>query len=134
MVQQVQTTKSPNIYDLQGDGIHVTYSTTSFDGKPHFHYQDAFQSKQFIGDQINVAENELGLLATVVTRLTVDSGSTSFTLVIPRVNLRFSNSASITTLGVTAVHEFSLVPSILSGQADFYSAHNLKGTAAAVVF
>jgi hypothetical protein len=42
----------PNFFQLQGDGIHVTYSTLGFDAKPHFSYQDAAQNIQFSGDQI----------------------------------------------------------------------------------
>jgi hypothetical protein len=32
--------KVPNYYEVSGDGITVTSSTTSFFGGPHFHYQD----------------------------------------------------------------------------------------------
>lgn len=134
MANQELTTQSPNLYELQGDGVHITYSTTSFDGKPHFNYQDALQSRLFVGDQINVTENQAGTLVSVFTRQTIDSGSTTFTLLIPRVNLRYVHSAHIVTLGVTAIHQFSIVPSVLSGQADFYTSHMLSGTAAAVVF
>jgi hypothetical protein len=70
---------------------------------------------------------------TVFLRRTVDTGSTTFTLVIPRVNLRFSHSAHIATLGVTAVHKFSIIGPP-NGQADFYHSHSLSGDAALVVF
>ena len=44
----------PNLYEVHGHGIHVTYSTTSITGKPLFNYHDAAQTKNFSGDQIQV--------------------------------------------------------------------------------
>ena len=123
----------PNFFQLQGDDIHVTYSTSGFDGKPHFGYQDPLQSKQFSGDQIRKTESELGTLVTVFLRQTVDTGSTTFTLLIPRVNLRFANSVNITTLGIAAIHHFSIIGPP-NGQADFYRSHVLTGEAALVKF
>jgi hypothetical protein len=64
--------KIPNLFQLQGDDVSITYSTSGFDGKPHFGYQDAVQSKQFSGDQIRTTESELGALVTVFLRQTVD--------------------------------------------------------------
>src|ERR1700686_226513 len=78
---------TPNHYQLQGDHLHVTYSTTSFGGKPQLSYQDASQSLNFTGDQIRKAPTEIGTLVTVTIHLPVDSGSTSFTLLVPAVNL-----------------------------------------------
>jgi hypothetical protein len=34
---------TPDLYSLHGDQLRITYSTTSFDGKPRFDYQDATQ-------------------------------------------------------------------------------------------
>src|SRR5262245_13548259 len=79
----VVASRQPNLYQLSGDGIEVTYSTSGFDGKPHLSYQDAMQSKQFAGDQIRTVKTEIGTLVTVTIFLTVDSGSTSFTLLLP---------------------------------------------------
>jgi hypothetical protein len=125
--------KHPNLFQAQGDGIHIGYATSGFDGKPHFSYQDAVQSLQFTGDQINTIETELGALVTVFIRRTIDAGSTTFTLLVPRVNLRFGDFAPITTLGITAIHQFSIIGPP-NGQADFYHSHVLVGDAALVVF
>jgi hypothetical protein len=59
--------------------------------------QNAVQSLQFAGDQINTIETQLGALVTVFIRRTIDAGSTTFTLLVPRVNLRFGDFAPITT-------------------------------------
>ena len=124
--------KHPNLFELSGGTIHATYSTSGFDGKPHFSYQDAIQSKSFTGDQIHAVQTDIGTLVTVVIRMTVDTGSTSFSLLIPNVNLTFSDSASITTIGITTVHKFFIFG--VTGQTELYTVHQLSGTAAFVVF
>ena len=125
----------PNLYILSGGGIHVTYSTSGIDGKPHFSYQSAVISKTFSGDQIRVAHSDdLGTLVSVTIVLTVDSGSTSFTLLVPRVNINTGEALTITTEGITTHHRFSIVPAFLHGQLDTYSVRQLTGTAQHVVF
>jgi hypothetical protein len=120
--------KKPNFYDLSGDGIHITYATTSFEGPPLFVYHDATQSKTFKGPQIKTEDSVLGTLVSVVIVPGVDSGSTSFTVLVPRVNLGASDTANITTYGITTLHKSSIIGPPL-GQADFYTSHQLQGTA-----
>jgi hypothetical protein len=125
--------KKPNFFELSGDGIQVTYSTTSFEGQPHFNYHDATLSKLFVGNQIRTENTALGTLVSVTIHQTIDAGSTSFTILIPRVNLRVSNSAPIVTYGITTLHKFSIVGAP-NGQADIYTAHSMQGIAAEVFF
>jgi hypothetical protein len=125
---------TPNLYQVQGHGIHVTYSTTGFDAKPHFDYQDANQTLHFEGDQIRSTDSEFGTLVTVTTRPTVDAGTTTFTLVVPQVNLGSLVSAPITTFGITTQHRFSIVPKFNHGQTELYTVVALRGTASAVAF
>jgi hypothetical protein len=127
-------TRQPNFYQVSGDGITVTYSTTSIFGGPHLHYKDATTDLSFTGDQIKVTTVPLlGTVVTVVTRLTIDSGSTSFSLLIPRVNLGNSFSVNITTLGINTEHKFSIAGPV-APQSDLYAAHVLTGTARLVFF
>lgn len=129
------TFSAPNVYHLHGDGIHVTYSTTSFGGKPSFTYQDANGGHTFMGDQIVVAETSIGRLVTVVLRLSPDSGSTSFSVLIPVVNLTGPHQPTpIRTEGVTTVHRFSISPSLLHGQIELYRVTPLHGTANQIPF
>lgn len=124
----------PNLYKVSGDGITVTYSTSSFLGGPHLHYQDAKIDRQFSGNQIKVTTDpSLGTIVSVVILLTVDSGSTSFSLLIPRMNLGAAFSAPIQTLGITTEHKFSIAGPI-GPQLDLYTPHQLKGTASLVFF
>jgi hypothetical protein len=123
----------PNLYHLSGKGIQVTYSTTSISGKPLFNYHEGAVVKNFSGDEIQTAETILGNLVTVFIVRTVDTGSTTFTLLIPSINLPASNSAHIATEGITTLHKFSIVGPH-TGQREFYTVHPLQGTASFVQF
>ena len=72
-----QATQPPNLYQLSGKHLNITYSTSGIDGKPHFSYQDLQQTLNFTGDQIRSVETEIGTLVTVTIRMTVDTGGTS---------------------------------------------------------
>jgi hypothetical protein len=121
-----------NSYQLSGGGIHVSYTTTSISGKPLFSYHDTHQFKSFSGDQIRTAATDIGTLVTVVLHLTIDAGSTTFSLLLPHVNLPASNSAHITAEGITTLQRFSLPPPV--GQTQLYTVRSLQGTAAFLVF
>jgi hypothetical protein len=124
-------TKQLNLYELSGDGIQVTYATTSFQGKPLFTYHDAFQFKSASGDEIRTLETDIGTLVTIVLHLTIDRGSTTFSLLLPRVNLPASNIVNITAEGITTLQRFSIPPP--QGQTQSYTVRSLQGMASSVV-
>ncbi|HEV3155894.1 MAG TPA: hypothetical protein VGZ00_00940 [Candidatus Baltobacteraceae bacterium] len=123
----------PDLFQVSGDGLHITYLTQVAGGKPQLVYQDATQRLVFNGDEITRAESELGTTLSVFLRRTVDAGSTTFTLLLPRVNLRARESVPINTFGITTVHRFSLVPILDYGQLDTYRVEQLRGTASNVI-
>jgi hypothetical protein len=123
----------PTLYELSGNGIHVTYATSSLQGQPQFNYHDAFQARNFTGNQIQTVDTVLGRLVTVFLVQTVDSGSTTFTLLVPSVNLPPSKVANITTEGITTLHKFAIVKPP-QGQTELYTVHKLHGTARFVEF
>jgi hypothetical protein len=125
---------TPDLYQLHGDQLHITYSTTSLDGKPRFDYQDATQSHSFAGDQVRTVTTEIGMLVTVTVCRTIDRGSTTFTLLVPTVNLGSSLQAPIDTQGITTIHRFSTVPAFNQGQIELYRVTRLTGTASFVNF
>lgn len=125
---------TPDFYQLHGDHLHITYSTTSFDGKPRFDYQDASQTLTFEGDQIRTVTTEIGALVTVTICMTIDRGSTTFTLFVPTVNLGSSNQARVHTEAITTIHRFSIVPAFNQGQTELYTVTPLTGTASFVNF
>jgi hypothetical protein len=125
---------TPNLYQLHAAQLHITYSTTSFDGKPRFGYQDTSQTLTFEGDQIRTSTTEIGTLVSVTLVSTIDHGSTTFTLVVPAVNLPSSNEAPIHTEGITTIHRFSVAPAFNQGQTELYTITRLTGTASLVFF
>ena len=46
----MQPIVTPNLYQLSGKHLHVTYTTTGLDGRPTLTYQDAHQGKSFKAD------------------------------------------------------------------------------------
>lgn len=131
---------TPNLFQLHGKSLNISYSSSGLDGKPHFSYQDVHKSLQFTGDEIRTLETEIGLLVTVNLQVTIDSGSTTFSLLLPNVNLDdqvqqgAGMSAPITTEGITTIHRFSLIPALNRGQTELYSVVQLTGTAQFVLF
>jgi hypothetical protein len=125
---------SPNLYQLSGNNLHINYSTSGIDGKPHFNYQDAQQNLSFIGDDVRAVECDLGTVVSVTIQRTIDSGSTSFSVLIPRINLAAGESVRIRTKGIVTIHRFSIIPAANHGQLDLYTVTKLRGTASEVAF
>jgi hypothetical protein len=133
--------RQPNFYSLHSNviqggqfSLYVVYSTNGIAGQPVFEYHDSVNTLSFSGDQIQTTQSAIGTLVTVTTRLTVDAGSTTFTLVLPQINLGQALSTNITTFGVTTIHRFSLVPAFNLGQTELDTVTELIGTAEQVVF
>jgi hypothetical protein len=126
----------PNLYHLSGHGLHVTYSRTSIDGQPQFVYQDRIQSKIFRGaDEIESVEvGALGEIVSVTISQTVDLGATTFSVLVPFVNLIGHTSVAVHTDGITTLHRTSLAPPLDQGQRETYTVTRLHGTAAQVQF
>jgi hypothetical protein len=124
----------PNRFVMQSnDGrTKVDYETTSFIGQPVLNLtQGPGPIRHFSGSQIRTINTEIGLLVTVTTHITVDTGSTSFSVLIPAITLTapsdqkpFSTEAIITShsgpnsVPSTGVHEtYQFIP--LKGEASF---------------
>jgi hypothetical protein len=126
---------TPNLFHLHGHGVHVNYSTTGLDGKPSLSYQDSHGASSFHGDQITHTATPIGMLVTVALRTTVDAGGTTFSVLLPRVNLMGpSQSVAVHTEGFTTVQKLSVVPAFNHGQTQIYTPIALQGTAAFAVF
>jgi hypothetical protein len=75
-----------------------------------------------------------GTVVSVAIFRTIDSGSTTFSVLIPRVNLSAGERIVISTEGITATHRFSVVLAFNHGQLDAYTVTPLHGTADIVAF
>jgi hypothetical protein len=125
--------EAPNLFDLHGNGLTISLALSGLDGRPHFSYQDAHQSLNFTGDEITFEQTLLGDLATVVILRTVDAGSTTFTLLVPRVNLLGSSSHVIHTLGIATMQR-TTIAGLGHGQLTTYQTSRLRGSASQVQF
>ena len=130
----IGATTSPNYYDVQSGNLHITYATTGIDGKPHLTYQNGKKILNFKGDQIRAVGIDIGTLVTVTTINSVDTGWTTFSLLVPTVNLDASLQAPITTQGITTATRFSVIPQFNTGQVNNYQFKNLAGVAKLVYF
>ena len=126
----------PNTFVLHSsDGnTQVDYETTSFLGQPVLNLKQGpglGPIRHFAGSQIRTLNTEIGTLVSVTTEMTVDTGSTSFSVLIPAVTLTstsdhktIATEAIIThhtgpnSVPITGVHEtYEFIP--LSGEASF---------------
>jgi len=124
----------PNRFVLQSDDgkTKVDYETSSFIGQPTLNLTQApGPIRHFSGSQIRTLSTEIGTLVTVTTMMTIDTGSTSFSVLIPAITLAsiseqqaFTTDAIITShtgpnsFPATGVHErYQFIP--LKGEANF---------------
>jgi hypothetical protein len=129
----------PNQYHLQGGGISVSYYPQGFGppiqgrGRLIFVYQDAHRSESFYSDGTNVRTvkvDDVGMVVSVTIAETIDTGNTTFSLLIPDVDLPDQlTSVFIRTEGITTVHR-AFVALIGHPQAETYCVTELDGTAA----
>jgi hypothetical protein len=128
-------TVTPNLYQLSGHHLHVTYAPSGIDGKPSMTYQDTHQSKSFKGDEIRTVECDLGTLVSVTLRITPDVGSTTLSVLIPRMRISPVSVAAVHTECITTVHSTPFAPpAAIQGQLDTYTVTSVRGTAQAVAF
>ncbi len=125
--------EAPNLFSLSGGGLTVSLALSGFDGKPHFSYQDSHQSLNFSGDDITIEETALGTLVTVTLVRTPDFGDTTFTLLVPRINLLGATSHVVHTVGITTIHR-TTIAGLGHGQLTTYHVTRLNGSAAQVQF
>jgi hypothetical protein len=127
----------PNQYHVQGGGISVSYYPDGFGppvegrGSLLFVYQDAHRSQSFFSDQVRTVKvDDLGTVVSVTLVESVDTGSTTFSLLVPDVQLpEQQTSVFIHTEGITTVHRV-FVALIGHPQSETYTVTALNGTAA----
>ncbi|MDX6682793.1 MAG: hypothetical protein QOG94_2832 [Solirubrobacteraceae bacterium] len=127
-----QQTHPPNQFHLHGGHLSVSYFPNGF-GPPTtagpivLTYQDAHHAASFRRDDVNVVDaGALGTVATVVLVPDHDQGSTTFSLIVPRVAVPAGQSVPIHTDAITAMHKGFI---ILMGQDQTYTVTALRGTA-----
>lgn len=123
-----------NLFELSGDGIQVTYSSTSIAGTPLFSYRDSSINRLFSDKEIHSVQTGLGELLTVTLEEIPDLRIVTFTLILPVVNvLPGSAGIHIQVPGIKTITHTTIAGSILGAQKT-YSLVNLQGTAQAAIF
>jgi hypothetical protein len=77
----------PNEYALKGGNLTVKYLTSNFLGQPFLSYNDGTQERDFFGSAIRVLDIGIGTLVSVTTFMTIDTGATEFSVLIPYIEL-----------------------------------------------
>lgn len=125
---------TPNQYDLKGPGVSISYSTSSLVGRPQLSFKKGRQTLTFTGDEIGVSATQIGTLVTVTIAAVVDRDSTTFSFLLPAVQLSTpSSKQSFRTIGLTTVHK-TTIAGPPKGVQQTYKAVALTGSARQVAF
>ena len=124
----------PDLYELSCDGTTLTYSLGGSDRIPQLSYATGNRSYVLRGDEIRVAETEIGRLVTVSLEAVPDLHVITLTLLLPPVHLQNGESRLRTDV-ITTTHRTSFGgPRLVKGQVITYETTTLTGAARAVAF
>lgn len=91
----------PNEYTLKGGNFTFTYIKSNFLGQPFVSFSDGTQTKDFSGSAVRVLETGIGTLVTVTTFMTIDTGGSEFSVLLPVIELPdASKTQSFSTDGI----------------------------------
>jgi hypothetical protein len=123
---------TPDRYDLSGDDITVLYVPSGAGGQAGFTYKDHQRTLTFRGDEIRcVPFPDLGTVVSVTLTMSPDSGSTTFSVLLPQVTLpnQLGASVFVRTEGISTIHPSVPNPELNQGQGDIYTVSCLRGAA-----
>ena len=126
----------PNRFELQSnDGrTKVDYETTSFIGQPILNLsQGPGPIRHFVGSQIRSANTEIGTLVSVTTQVSIDAGSTSFSILIPAITLAALTSHQAFTTEAVVTHHTGPISVPPSGVHETYQFIPMKGNASFLI-
>jgi hypothetical protein len=122
-----------NLFELSGNQIHVTFSSTSILGGPILSYRDDQRSLSFRGDEIRIQSTELGELISVTLEAIPDLKTVTFSLLLPVVTVMPQSSGiRIKVPGITTTNP-TTIAGPPPGPQQLYSLVNLRGTAQFIV-
>ena len=123
-----------NHFSLSRGNIHVDYSSTSINGQSRLAYHDPIRNLSFAGSDIRTVDvPDIGTIVSVTLSITVDVGSTTFSVFIPYVIVPTGGSNPVTIEAITTIHRMPFAPSV-PGQREVYRVVRLRGTANHVFF
>jgi hypothetical protein len=125
-----------NLYECRGNGVVVTYSTTSFTGEPTIAFRFRNSTISRSGDDIQTQDTVLGSLVTIIVRAVPDSFSDTLTLVAPDANLTDSRPRVTFVTRLYRTHTLTSIggPALVEGLIQQSASQRLVCTASAVNF
>jgi hypothetical protein len=130
----VSEPRQANSFTLEGDGVEVTYESSSLSGDPQLHYHDEVRTVSKSGDEIRTLDTEIGTLVTVELEVAPDSHVVELSLLVPAVNMS-NGEERIATAAIETIIRTSIGgPQLVSGALQMYKVHSLCGKAEAVEF
>jgi hypothetical protein len=131
MADEKEPAIEPNLYELSGDGITVTYESQPVVGPPRFNYEDKKHGHLSTGKDIHTVDTEIGtLVSAIIYDFRPGSGSISFSVLLPKIRLGKSTSEPITTIGITTAPKVR--EPAPHGQNELYTVHPMRGKASFV--
>jgi len=126
-------TNTANLFELQCDGVQITYSTTSFAGPPQFSYDGPEGDLSFSGNVIETLESALGGEVTVTLESVPDLHTITLTLLLPSIRMPEDGDADFDTLAIKTTNH-TTIAGPPTGPAQSYEAVTLHGVAKSVDF
>jgi hypothetical protein len=133
---------SPNLWTLSGSGITIRYSTIPLlgpAGGPHLFYQNSLTLTTLTFGKTDIRDvtvPDLGEIVSVTLQMTIDTGSTTLSLLLPFVNIVQSgpiSSVPVSTDAIITTHSGPFGPPLGQGQKEHYTVMPLTGTASHVL-
>lgn len=91
----------PNEYTLQGGGLTFTYLKHNFLNQPFVSYTENGQTRTFSGSAVRILETGIGTLVTVTTHMSIDTGGSEFSVLLPVIELpAIGKSQAFSTDGI----------------------------------
>ena len=126
--------QEPNVFELKGMGIELTYSTTSLSGQPQLTYKDMKRTLTYRGEEIRQLDSEIGQQVTVTLEQIPDLRTETLTLILPAINVE-ATGTGFQTIAIITTHRTSIGgPDLVKGVLQTYRTKTLRGTARTVIF
>jgi hypothetical protein len=89
-----------NKFTLKGRDLEITCTINADSSLLALNYHQGSFAKSFTPDQVHIDDTMLGRLITITLELSVDTGATTFSLMLPTLDVPLSDSVDFTTLGI----------------------------------
>ncbi len=128
--------QEPNVFELKGIGIELTYSATSLSGPPQLTYKDRKRALTFHGEEIREMDSEIGKQVSVTLDQVPDLRTETLTLILPAINVEGTGTGvSFQTNAIITTHRTTVGgPDLVKGVLQTYRLKALRGTARIVIF